>query len=227
MVVGVLSARLGPIDEANPRNALTLALQIINRSAKPMKHPGWSKPEIKVVLRDRYGNFYNRIPAGPKEAAEIKPGETISENLVFEPTAFGSELTLDLPLEGSEKFLFMVPAGLIQRGAAGTATAAAAVPAPAAAGTTTAAKGAAAAPASPTTPAAGKAPDPENDPKLRLKIRGDYNESMAEINRRKLGKSTNEAVTFKRRETAKLVKKLAEDYELTEDQIKRIVGLKG
>ena len=59
------------------------------------------------------------------------------------------------------------------------------------------------------------------------KVRGDFKESMAEINRRKLGKATNEAALFKRRETAKLVGKLAKTYELTEDQVKRIVGIKG
>ena len=39
--------------------------------------------------------------------------------------------------------------------------------------------------------------------------------------------SSNDSVTFRRRETAKAVKKLAKDNELTEDQVKRIVGLKG
>ena len=74
---------------------------------------------------------------------------------------------------------------------------------------------------------ASEANDPENDQKLCSKIRDDFNESMAEINRRKLGKSGNESVLFKRRKTTKLVKRLAKDHELTEDQIKRIVGIKG
>jgi hypothetical protein len=49
---------------------------------------------------------------------------------------------------------------------------------------------------------------------------------METINRRRLGKSTNDATLYQRRATQKLIKKLAEDNKLTEAQVKRIVGLK-
>ena len=85
------------------------------------------------MLRDRYGNSYNRIAPAAKDEVEIKAGETITETLVFEPTAFGSEVTLDLPVPGGGKgFEFLIPAGFIDRGAPPAALAANQIPNPAA-----------------------------------------------------------------------------------------------
>jgi hypothetical protein len=67
---------------------------------------------------------------------------------------------------------------------------------------------------------------PETDAKLCAAIRSDFAEQMDTINRRRLGESTNEAAQYLRRATQKLIKKLAEANELTEAQVKRIVGLK-
>ncbi len=241
LVVGISSARLGPLNRSTAQNSLTLGLRITNRSDKPRKYLGWTQPEIKVLLRDRYGNFYNRIPLGPRDELMIKPGETITDRLAFEPTAFGSEVTLDLPVAGSEKsFQFLIPAAFIERTPPPTVASAnqpLRLPSPLPLGTSPAAQTAPAAPlplgtspAAPTAPEAPSTPepyDPETDEKVRTKLRGDFNESLAEINRRRLGMSSNESLTFRRRETAKLVKKLAKDNELTEDQVKRIVGRKG
>ena len=84
-VVGVFSARLGPIDERDDRKALCLVVRVTNRSAKPITHVSWSKPEVSVVLRDRSGQTYKRILPERALDVEIKPDETISDRLVFEP----------------------------------------------------------------------------------------------------------------------------------------------
>jgi hypothetical protein len=223
MVVGVSSARIGPAEQGGMLNSFSVELSITNKSAKPIKYLSWSRSEIAVVLRDRYGNSYRRVSPGSKDEVEIKPGETMTDRLVFEPTAFGSELTLDLPVAGAGKsFLFVVPAGFIERTAAPIAVATKqastkAVPPPG---------GFLVAPAVPVAPSAPKAADPATDPKVIEKVRGDFKESMAEINRRRLGMSSNDSVTFQRRERTKLVKKLAKDNELTEDQVKSMVGLR-
>jgi hypothetical protein len=57
--------------------------------------------------------------------------------------------------------------------------------------------------------------DPETNQKLRAKLRSDYNERLGEINRRRLGMSSNEGNSFRRRETAKLIKKLAADNDMS------------
>ncbi len=222
LVVGIATARIGLVDLNGARNVLSLGLRITNKSANPMKHQSWSRSEIKVVLRDRYGNFYNRIPQASPDEVEIKSGETVTETLVFEPTAFGSEVTLDLPVPGGGKgFEFLIPSGFIDRGGPPTSASAGQIPNPAAP--------LGVAPLMPKTTAAqpAKTEEPATDQKLAAKIRGDFKEALAEINRRRLGMSSNDSVTFRRRETAKAVKKLAKDNELTEDEVKRIVGLKG
>ena len=207
-----------------PRNSLTLGLKITNRSDKPLKYAGWSRPEIKVLLRDLYGNSYNRISPGPQKDVEIKPGETIDDKLVFEPTAFNAEVSLDLPLpDGGKSFLFLIPAAFITRTppptVATTKQAPAAAPSPA---TPNAAPKTAAA----VVPTTKGAYDPETDAKLCGKsartITSRWPRSIG-----KLGKGSNESILFKRRETAKLMKRLAKDHELTDDQVKRIVAQKG
>ena len=224
MVVGVSSARIGPAEQGGMLNSFSLELSITNKSAKPVKYLSWSRSEIAVVLRDRYGNSYKRVSPGSKDEIEIKPGETMTDRLVFEPTAFGSELTLDLPVAGAGKsFLFVIPAGFIERTA----------PPPIAVATKQGSKqavpppgGFLVAPAVPAAASAPKAADPATDAKVIAKVRGDFKESMAEINRRRLGMSSNDSVTFQRRERTKLVKKLAKDNDLTEDQVKSMVGLR-
>ncbi len=181
-----------------------------------MKYVDWSRSDIRVVLRDRYGNFYSRISSGSIDKITINPEENVTDRLVFEPTALQSELTLDLPIPGTEKtFEFFIPANFIER----------VRPASAATASTAPTKSAPGKPAS-TAPSTPEPYDPEKDPKVRSTIQSDYSESMAEINRRRLGKGSNEGMMFQRRETQKLVKRLATDHDLSEDQIKRIVGLK-
>jgi hypothetical protein len=218
IVVGVESARLGPVDGgASGQDVLTIVLRITNHSIKPMTFAGWSAPEAKIVLRDGYGNFYNQISSDSGEPVPIKPGETIKDRLVFERIGIQSELRLDLPIVGTkEKFEFLIPGNFVQRprnpymGQGNTLLTAASArtsnPQPA--------------------PSAPEPYDPEHDEKLRSKIRSDFAEEMDTVNRRKLGKSTNEAALYQRRATASLVKRLAKENDLTEAQVKRIVGLK-
>ena len=112
---------LGSVEQAGGRDCLTLGLKITNRSAKPLKYISWSRQELKVILRDRYGNFYKRIPPDSQDEVEIKPGETITDRLIFEPTAFGSEVTLDLPIpDAGQTFQFLIPSAFIERAPAPT-----------------------------------------------------------------------------------------------------------
>jgi predicted Zn finger-like uncharacterized protein len=217
LVVGIATARVGPLEQGDGRSYLTLGLRITNQGVRPFKFMSWSETDVAVILRDRFGNYYNRVSSGASKEVSIKPHETITERLVFEPVPVGRELTVDLPIAGSEKpFKFLVTAGFIERAPIGLSTVVAnqAVPIAPPLGTASAPPPPAPTPAAPY--------DPEKDEKLRLKIRTDYNESMADINRRKLGKTTNEGLLYKRREVAKLWKRLAEENNLTEDQIKRM-----
>ncbi len=235
MVVAITSAKLGPLEGGDGREALTLTLQITNNSKKPVKYAGWSQREIKARLRDGFGNFYNRLSFGPAAAEiEIKPGETITDRLLFDKTTVMADLSLDLPVVGTElQYEFRIARPFIERaGGLPAVVAESATPQPAVDAT-----GGSKAPGSLTPgradqPGAEQSPqktakaDPETDGKLRAKIRSDYREKLADINQRKLGMSTNEGNQFKRREVAKLLKRLATENDLTEDQVKKMAGLK-
>jgi hypothetical protein len=235
MVVSIVSARGGPLDATDARDVFTLGLRITNRSAKPMKYSGWARPEIKVTLRDIYGNFFNRISQKTVATeASIPPGETVTDRLVFERAPFKSEMTLDLPAPGlpDQAFKFRIAPAFIERAGGPSPVADGSSPTQrmidGAAGSRTPQMPATAPTAKrdePTTAKPGK-PDPEQDQQLRGKIMADYREKMKDIKRAKLGKSSNNAATYERSATKKLVERLAKDYELTEDQIKRIVKLK-
>ena len=235
MVVGVESAKLGPREGGDAQEVFTLSLRIKNNSKKPMKYAGWTGKEIKPRLQDGFGNFYNRMPL-ETAATEvmINPGETITDRLVFQKTSVMADLTLDLPLAGTEQqFEFTIPRSFIAR-AGVTPVAAAESTAPQHAAD---AAGSSKTPGSPKTgrsdqpgleQAAAKSEkaDPETDEKVRAKIRSDYREKLADINQRKLGMSTNEGNQYKRREVAKLLKRLATENNITEDQVKKMAGLK-
>jgi hypothetical protein len=221
MVVGISSARLGPPDEGNGADVLTLGLRITNRSMNPMKYVGWSDPKIRVTVRDMYGNWFNRISrdSSGKEVS-IPPGETIIDRLVLERTSFNSELNVDLPLPGTDKtFEFTILPLFIERTRAPVVVRANGI------ATTSPPKTAASNSAASPPGARSKTEpyEPENDPKVRERIRTGYISRMAEINQRRLGYSSNAAAVYKRRESAKLLKKLAEDNDLTEDQVQRIL----
>jgi hypothetical protein len=166
----------------------------------------------------------------------IDAGETITDRLVFEKTSFLSELTLDLPLSGSDQqFEFTIPANFVERPGGPPAVAAGIAPpqrlVDAAAGSRTIGDVISRStpppqPRAESTPPTPEKYDPENDEKLCAKIRPDYKEKLADINRHRLEMSSNESNLFRRRESAKLIKKLAIDNDLTEDQVNRIVGLK-
>jgi hypothetical protein len=236
MVLGIVSAKLGPLDGGDGQTVLAIGLRMTNNSTKPMRYTGWSRPEIKPTLRDGYGNFFNRVSLDTiGTESTINPGDTITDRLVYEKTTFMSDLRLDLPLSGSDQqFEFTIPADFIERlGGRPPVTAGGAPPqrfpdAPSGSrsiGDATSGR----TPPPPTVQQSPPTPekyDPENDEKLCARLRSDYKEKMAEINRRRLGMSSNESNLYRRRETAKLIKKLATDNDLTEDQVKRMIGLK-
>jgi hypothetical protein len=115
MVVGISNARLAPSDSGSMRNAFTLVLRITNTSPRPMKYVTWSNPDVKVVLRDGHGNYYNRISKASDEFI-IQPGETKTDTLVFEPNPGLTGLALDLPLATApQPFKFEIPVGFIER----------------------------------------------------------------------------------------------------------------
>jgi hypothetical protein len=225
MLVGISSARVGPLEGGDPnQEVFTLGLRITNHSVKLMKYVGWAQPGVKVTLRDAYGNHFNRISADTTERI-IPVGETITDRLIFEKITFSAEVTLDLPAPGipGQFYKFRIAAQFIERpgfaqrmidAAAGSK----ALPLPN--------NRLSLAPPNPTPAEPPPAYDPETDPKLLARLRSDYDEKMSEINRRKLGMGSNESTNYKRRETAKLIKRLAKENDLTEKQVKRMVGPK-
>jgi hypothetical protein len=188
-----------------------------------------------VVLRDVYGNFFNRISLDTVGTeTSIPPGETVTDRLIFERAPFQSEMTLDLPVPGmtDQAFKFRVTHAFIERPGGAPPVAAGSAPTQrmvdAAAGSRTPHIPTAAPTANHAepTPAKPERYDPELDDKLCGNILSDFREKMKDIKRAKLGKSSNNAATYERSAVKKLVERLAKDYELTEDQIKRIVRLK-
>jgi hypothetical protein len=143
-----------------------------------------------------------------------------------------SDLTVDLPAPGAidRAFKFRIPSASIERPVApsifGTAPPQRVADAAAASRTPQMPTAASAANPAETTPAKPGKYDPEQDGELCGKILSDFREKMKDIKRAKLGKSSNNALTYERSATKKLVERLAKDYELTEDQVKRIVKLK-
>jgi hypothetical protein len=215
---------------------MAIGLRVTNNSQKPMKYTGWSRPDIYPTLRDGFGNFFNRVSHDTVATeSTINAGDTITDRLVYEKTSFMSELRLDLPFPGSEgQFQFTIPTNFIERPGGPPAVAAErAIPERVvdaarskAAADAIARSGAQPQPPTEPIPPQPEKYDPERDEKLRAKIRSDYREKLADINQRKLGMSSNEGTQFKRRELARLLKRLASDNELTEDQVKRMAGLK-
>jgi hypothetical protein len=236
IVVGIVSARLGPLEGGDGQTVFALSLRITNNTSRPMKYAGWSRPEVKPKLRDMYGNFFNRVSLDTiGTETGIKPGETITDRLIFEKTPFMAEVTLDLPVPGSEKqFEFRITPAFIERPDGPPSIAAGSAPpqrlVDAAAGSRiigTVKSGAPAAQPPPEpTPAKPEMDGPETGEEIRAKLVSDYKEKIADINRRRLGMSSNDGNLFRRRETAKLIKKLATDNDLSEDQVKRMIGLK-
>jgi hypothetical protein len=208
LVVGVSEARLGPLNRSTVEEVLSLTLRITNLSARPMSVTSWARSDVRVVLRDRNRNYYNRVSASSEAPREVDAGQTITEKLTFEPTPEGVELELDLPVADSSKpFRFRMPTGFVRRSFPPIQSAQANQTRPQPA------------------PAAPVPYDPEKDPKLCSAVNAEYREGMKRIDRRALGVSFDRANKLRQTEPPKLIKSLAKKHNLEEDQVRRIVGL--
>ena len=120
LVVGIVGAKLAPIEGGDGQDVLTLNLRITNNSEKPIKYAGWSLPDIKPKLRDVHGNFYRRISIDTAAVEKtINPGDTITDRLLFEKTPGFADLTLDLPIaETEQQYEFKITRSFIERGGA-------------------------------------------------------------------------------------------------------------
>jgi hypothetical protein len=72
-------------------------------------------------------------------------------------------------------------------------------------------------------PAPARPYDPESDPNVRSNVTAAYSMRMKEIQRNSLGMSANHGVQYRKQETSKLLKKLADESKLDVEQIKRII----
>jgi serine/threonine protein kinase len=208
MTVNLESARLLASEDASAPGRLEVTLKISNGSSKPINYRSWSDPQIEVELRDQYRNYYGRVVERAQDIT-ISPKTTIVDSLYFEAPPEPASLELRLPLPGSDAaaaFRIIIAAHVVQRPLLASAQP----------------------PPSPTVeanaPAAVPAGDPVHDPALRSAIISEHREGMAEINRLAKFKNSNDAVSFRRREPKVLIQKLAKKHNLTEAQVRTIVG---
>jgi serine/threonine protein kinase len=212
MAVSVERALLGPVAGQPEGDYLSLRLRITNLSHKPMRHQPWPQPGTAIILCDQNGAYYNLLTAPVARETSINPNTTIVETLVFDAPPPGSSLNLDLPIAGgTNAFLFHI----LPPGPAPSIAPPAAVSPAKVAGATGEQK-------SSSIPAPV---DPEKDPKLRATLVSEYNAGERHIEVRARGRSANEGARLRRNAAKELVKKLAEKHGISEDKVRRIVGL--
>jgi hypothetical protein len=206
LVVGVWTAQIGTSSQSPGKEYLTLTLRITNRAANPMTYiRGWSDPKVSVTLLDQNRNYYNRLPSPNQSETQINPGLTIEDTIDFEAPPRNASLELHLPIGAGDKtYVFLIPAPFIQRPRAIASAARPKVQGKVQPG-----------PAMPN--------DLENDPRVRDDVYRAYSVRMMEINAHVLRLSTNHGTAFRKQETTKLFKKLADDSKLNVVQIMRII----
>jgi hypothetical protein len=216
LAVGVSAARIGPIQFKDNRylsgEYLTLTLRITNLGRRPFDYKSWSQRKIGVMLRDQNRNYYNRIMIEDPPIVEqsILPGQTIVDVIAFEPPLklFGY-LELDLPSHIYISYLFNIPGMLIERGES---------PKPPQIRENTPP------PPTPPVPPTQVYYDPEADPQIRSRVIADYRNDAKVIERKVNGMGFDHGRKFKLLSYDKLIDELAAKYNLTADQIRRIVN---
>jgi hypothetical protein len=116
--VVVNRAYVGPANQNDATQYLSILLAITNKARVPKPYLSWTRMKLDVRLRDQYGNFFHRVKDVPvREEQLIDPGKTIQDTLWFDPVPVNVELSLDLPIPGSSErwFQFLIPAAFIQR----------------------------------------------------------------------------------------------------------------
>jgi serine/threonine protein kinase len=202
MTVNVASARLVPKGKTNTRE-LEVILKISNASKEPMQFRRWSDPEIEVELKDQFQNYYSRT-VERAETVSISPQHTIDDTLCFEPPQDQANLELHLPIPGTDDaFRISILSTSIER--------AVRLPAP-----PSALPGAEV--------AAPVKIDPTQDRRIRSAIIAEYREGISTIRQKAKFMNTNDAASLRKREPKVLIKSLAKKHNLTEDQVKTIVG---
>jgi len=119
MEVCVHDARVGKRDQIDTEERLVITVRITNVSSRNVKYRPWSDPANGLILRDLTPNTIRHALIGPPALGEtvLKPGQTIYDNLVFEPTPrlFGLELDLPAWPLGRSRLRFLIPVKFIQR----------------------------------------------------------------------------------------------------------------
>jgi hypothetical protein len=187
-----------------------LTLRITNLSSRqPFNYKSWSQRKTGVTISDQNRNYYNRVLLENPPIVEqtIAPGETINDYVVFEPPmrAFGY-LDLDLPSHAYIPYLFRIPFMMAERVEAPKPVA---VPE----------KRAQPAPAPPPQPPF----DPETDPQIRSKVISDYRSGSSAIERKARGMGFDRGRKYKIEAYEKLLDEIGNTYNLTVDQVRRIV----
>jgi len=215
MVVGIMAAKLGPIqvkdDRSIPGEFLTLKLRITNLSKRSFEYKSWSQRKTGIILCDQHKNYYNRIMIEdpPIVAQILEPGQTIVDMIAFEPPLkFFGYLDLDLPSHTYVPYVFEIPGGLVERELPKA-------PPPVQA----------AAPRPPTQapPPAPVTYDPELDFKLKAQVVFEYKDGARSIERKINGMGYDRGRKFRLIAYEKLTKDIAESHNLTVDQVKRMI----
>jgi hypothetical protein len=232
LVVGVSACNIQQVTLRSgrtlPQNHTVFTIRVTNLYEGVFSYDGFNYADNnRPVLRDQYKNYYNRLtsfdvqdpPFGAvMRKTDIPHGVTITDVVVFEgePPSL-TELDLDLTIAPTVgMFKFHIPARLIQR-----PTAAIAMVPPA--------MGFPRPPAPPDAKLDQPPPppipyNPEQDPQVIQKVTIDYRDGARAIERVARGKGYDAARSFRRSKTEQLLNELAEKYQLTFDQVRRMTA---
>jgi hypothetical protein len=208
LVVGVEAAKVGPILLKNNRYVpgpyVTLHLRVTNLSDAPYNYKSWSQQTKGILLCDQNRNYYNRVMIDEPPIVEqtILPGNTINDIIAFEPPLkLYGYLDLDLPARPYQTYyLFRISSGMVEIVADPKPQVQKAPPPPV---------------APPPPPF-----NPENDPQLRIKVRGEYNSGVASIERKARGMGFDRARKYRITAKEQLINDLAETFSLSPSQIR-------
>jgi hypothetical protein len=213
LAVGVSAARIGAIQLNGtrfiPGEYLTLQLRVTNVSNKPFDYKSWSQRKTGIIIHDRNWNYYNRVIIEDPPIVEqtILPGQTIVDMIVFEaPLKLFGYLALDLPSHTYIPYRFYIEGAFVESvQLPKPPQIAEKVPPPPA-------------------PPPLVVYDPEADPQVRSRVVADFRRGAGGIERRINGMGFDRGRKFRITGYDDLIEELAANYNLTGDQVRRIVG---
>jgi hypothetical protein len=209
----IRSALVLKISAGDEGECLQLVVNVRNTSNDPVRFTSWSEPDLSVVLRDRGGQRYERLPPRFVEPVVIQPDDGLTDKITFQPVPLQTELELELEVVGRTVPLrFLIPSTFARR-SMGYAFAEAGQPQ---------------LPAGPQGGLASVPPhrrprDPRLDSPLHDPINRDFKAEVETLNVRKLGMNNNNAIITPKRRKVEIIEALAKKYQITTDEVRWLI----